>query len=77
MKELEEKFGAELKQARWCGADDVAEGGAVDISVDGLRSEELRVIEDVERFEAELNGPCFAQFQIFQESHIEVRHPGP
>lgn len=52
----EEEFGDELHQARWVGGDHVAEVGAADIAVDGGGAEELRVIEGVEGFDAELQG---------------------
>ena len=51
---LEKELGAELNQARRSGADHFAESGAVDIAIDGLRSEKLGMIENVEAFEAKL-----------------------
>jgi hypothetical protein len=51
---LEEEFGAELDETRWGCGDYVAEGGAVDVAVDRLSAEELRVVEDVERLDSKL-----------------------
>ena len=51
---LEEEFRGQLNQTGWIGADHLAEGGTADIAVDRLRSEELRVVEDIEAFQAEL-----------------------
>lgn len=51
---LEEKFCAKLDEAGWRGADDIAESRAVNVAVNGLRAEELRMVERVEGFDAEL-----------------------
>ena len=53
---LEEELCPQLNQTWRTGADGLAKGGTADIAVNGLRPEELRVIENVERFEAELEG---------------------
>src|SRR5580658_2510128 len=57
-------------------ADDLTERGAADIAVDGLRSKELRVVEDVEGFEAKLQGFRFGKAQVLKDRHIEVLHAG-
>ena len=44
----------ELHQPRRCGLHQLSEQGAGNISVDGLRAEELCMVEDVERFEPKL-----------------------
>ena len=51
---LEQELEAELDEARRSSADHVAECGAVNISVNCLRAEKLRVVEGVECFDAEL-----------------------
>ena len=73
---LEQEFCAQLNKARRGCADNLAERGAIDISVDGLRSEKLRVVENVEAFQAKLQRLRFRQAQILEKRHIVIVHPG-
>src|SRR5580658_3116371 len=74
--QLEKELCAQLHQTRRRGADDLAKGRTGDISVDGLRSEELGVIEDIECLDSELQGFGFGQTQILQQRHVVVVHSG-
>ena len=51
---LKQKLCAQLHEPRRAGADDLAEGGTTDVTVDGLWPKELRVIENIEALESEL-----------------------
>jgi hypothetical protein len=57
-------------------ADDLAEPGTTDVAVNGLRSKELSVIENIEGFEPELEGFRLGQTQVLEKRHIEVLHSG-
>src|SRR5271154_3986603 len=72
---LEEEFGAELHEARGSCADNLAESGAVDVAVDGLRAEELRVVENIKGFDSELERLGFCQADVLEKSHIVIVHP--
>src|ERR1035441_5695009 len=58
------------------GANDLAERCAADIAVNGLRSKELGVVENIEGFQPELHGFRFGKAQVLDKRHIEVLHPG-
>ena len=73
---LKEKFGAELNKPRRGGAQHLAERRAADISVNRLRSEELRVIEGVERFQAHLKRFRIGKAHIFEERQVVIVHTG-
>jgi hypothetical protein len=51
---LKNDLRTQLNKARRIGAHDLPEGGTAYIAVDGLGSEELRVIENVEPLDAKL-----------------------
>src|SRR5277367_4557331 len=68
----EKELCAQLNQARWIGADDLAEGRTADIAVDGLRSEELRVIENVESLQPKLEGLRFGQAHRLEQGHVVI-----
>jgi len=51
---LEKEFNAQLNEARRIGIHDLPKRGAADIAVDGLGSEELGMIEDVEPLHSKL-----------------------
>ena len=51
---LKKKLCAQLNQAWRVSANDLTERRTADIAVDGLGSEELRVVENVKTFEPEL-----------------------
>jgi hypothetical protein len=67
---LEQKLQASLSQTRSRRAYDVTESRAGDISIDGLRSEELGVVEDVEPFEPKLEGFRLGQAHVLEKGHI-------
>src|SRR5208282_5270910 len=69
---LEKEFRAQLHQAGRISIHDLAEGGTADTAVDGLRSEELSVIEHVEHFEPQLEGLRFSQAYVLEKGHIIV-----
>ena len=71
---LEKELCAELHEPRRRRADDLAERGTVDVSIDRLRPEELSVVEDVEALEAKLNRFGFRQAHRLEQGHIEVNH---
>lgn len=56
-----EKLQTHLSQTRRRRVHGVTESRAADISIDGLWSKELGVVEDVEPFEPELEGFRFSQ----------------
>ena len=51
---LEREFERGLHESRRCCFDDLTELSAVTISIDGRRSEKLRVIVGIEAFQSEL-----------------------
>ena len=65
-----------MHQARRHGVDDLAEGAAADVSIDGAGAEELGVIEDVEDLEAELQRLAGMQRNLFLQRHVEVLQAG-
>src|SRR5271154_1495494 len=69
---LKEEFCAELDKPRRVSAQKLAENRAVDIAVHGLGSEELRMVESVEAFDAELHRFRFRKAQVLEESQIIV-----
>ena len=56
---LKKKLCTQLNQARRIGANDSSKRRTADIAVDGLGSEELGMIENIETFEPELEGLRF------------------
>ena len=72
---LEQEFRAQLHQAGRIGTDDLAEGGTADVAVDGLRSEELGVIENVESFQPKLERLRFGQAHVLEQRHVVIVHP--
>ena len=54
------------------GADDLAECRVADIAVHGRRPVELSVVEDVERFQPELQRLRLRQAYALRQRHIEV-----
>ena len=75
---LEEDFCAQLERGEagaalmaWPNVEKLS-----DVSVHGLRSEELGVVENVEAFEAKLQRFRFRQAHVLQEGHIVVVHSG-
>ena len=74
---LEEIFRAQLHKAGRIGADNLAEGGAADIAVNGLRPEKLGVIEHVERFDPKLEGFRFGQPHGLRQGHVVIVHARP
>jgi hypothetical protein len=71
---LEDKFCAQLHEARRIGADDLAEVGAADVAVDGLRPEKLGMIENVETLDPKLQRLRFGKTHVFEKRHIVVVH---
>jgi hypothetical protein len=55
----------------------LAEGGTADIAIDGLRSEKLSVVENVEVFEPKLQRRRFRQAYILEKRDIVIVHPRP
>src|SRR5580692_9722475 len=74
--DLESELRTQLNQAGRGGADNLAEGRTADVAVNRLRPEELGVVENVERFDAELERLRFGQSQVLEQRHIEVLHAG-
>ena len=74
---LEEKLRAKLDEPRRIGAKNMAECIAADIAVDSLRTEELRVIENVKALEPELQGFRFGEAQFFRTAISKLFMPGP
>src|SRR5208282_3138518 len=63
---------SQLDEARRRRADDLAERGAADISVDGARAGELSVVERVEGFQAKLQRLRFREFQVLQQRQVVI-----
>src|SRR5208337_3113767 len=74
--ELEPEPHRNLHQARRHGADRLAKGSAGDVAFHRCRPEELRMIEGVERFGAELEGAAFTQREFARDGSIEILHAG-
>src|SRR5437868_5180098 len=55
---------------------DFSERRAHDVAVDGARAVELRMVEDVERLEAQLEVPLLIEGHAFDEREIEVLDAG-
>src|SRR5215467_10802546 len=53
---------------------DLAEGGVAQARI---RVGEMRVVEGVEEFRAELNSPLFVNGEPFEKRQVEVNHSGP
>jgi hypothetical protein len=52
--------------------EDASEGGAVDVSVNGVRAIELRMVEGVERLETEFERGGLAEAGKFAQRHVVV-----
>src|SRR5438067_2370879 len=65
----------ELDEARSGRGDDVAERGADDVAVDGARAVELRMVEDVERLETNLEVPGASELHVLDDGEIEILNP--
>jgi hypothetical protein len=66
-----------LHEARRHRADDLAEGRVIDVAVNGIRAEELCVIECVERFQTEFEHFGLGEVGIFQQRNIPIVHSRP
>jgi hypothetical protein len=66
-----------LHEARRHRADDLAEGRVIDVAVNGIRAEELCVIESVERFQTEFEHFGLGEVGIFQQRNIPIVHSRP
>ena len=73
---LEDEFDGGLHQARAGGADYLAEGGTADVAIDGCGAEELRVVEGVECFGAELEGAVVFCEKAAGDGGVEILHAG-
>ncbi len=73
----EYEFGCELDLSWRVGADDLAEACAADIAVHRGGSEELRMIEDIEGFQSELQHFGFRDRHFFLKSDVEVVQSRP
>lgn len=69
-----QEFESQLDEARRSRTDNIAERGAVYVSIHRLRPEKLRVVEDVEAFDPELQGLGFVQWYVFHNGHVVVIH---
>ena len=72
-KRLKQKLQRELHQPAWLRSLDLAEIRRIDVV---FRQAEIRVIEDVEPFSAELNRFAFGDFEIFQCGKIPLLQSG-
>src|SRR5580658_9022741 len=68
---------AYLHQPRSHRAHYLAKRPAADVAVNRLRPKKLRVVENVEGFQAKLQRFRFGQAQVLEKRHIEVFHSGP
>ena len=65
-----------MRNARWRRLQDLAKCGIVDVSIDGAASIKLRVIEGIERFEAEFERLAFAQLGDLVKGHVPIINAG-
>src|SRR5258706_5834995 len=75
-KSLKINFHRKLNQSRRRCAHDCAKRGIADIAVYGSRSVELRVIENIEGFESELERLRFIQTHGLGQGQVEVINAG-
>ena len=69
--ELEVQLERELQNTRIVSLRDLSKGRAVDVLVQ-ITEEEVRLVEDIERFHAEFDVDRFGDWGPFDESHVEV-----
>ena len=74
---LERELGGELNESRRGGGCDLAERRAHDVAVHGAGAVELRVVEDVERFEANLEVPRLVERDALDQREVEVLDARP
>ena len=74
---LEDKLRRQLYLPRRHRIDDLSEACAADISVDGGGAEELRMIEDVEGLDPELEDFAFRERSSFCSDISKLFNPGP
>src|SRR5579883_2513785 len=77
---LEEQFQGELNKARVASAEDFAEGATgngVAVRDVPVHFTELRVIDDVEEFDAKLHVTALVQASSLHEAEVEVVDAGP
>ncbi len=67
----------DLQQPGRRGRLNLAEVRAGDVTVHGVRPEELSVVEDVEAFYLQLQGRAFVKFVLFRHGEIVLSLPGP
>src|SRR5690348_4434651 len=72
----ENEFQRHLHQARRGSPDDLAKELAVEVAVDGHRSEKLRVIKRIERLQPELQRLRFRQAERSQQREVEIQRAG-
>src|SRR4029077_8185513 len=61
-----------LHVTRWVGLGNAAEGSVADIAKIRVRGEEVRVVECIEHFDAELQPLAFAEIPPFLDSHVPI-----
>lgn len=72
----ETKLDGRLHQTwRHC-TDDLAKRGIVDVAINGIRPEELRMVEGVERFKAEFQAFRFGKRGVLQQRDVPIVHAG-
>jgi hypothetical protein len=64
-----------LEDSRRRGTHNSPEQGATDIAIYGRWSEELRVVESVERFQPDLKGFGFGEPDVLEECQVEIVDP--
>ncbi len=55
---------------------DLAETRAADVAIYGPWSEEMRMVEGIEKFRPKLQGLCFRQSHLFLQGAVEVVRSG-
>src|SRR5437763_16828568 len=72
----EGRFDPNLNQSRRRRGDDLTERGTRDVAVNGSRPVELRMVEQVEDLEPELQVSRPAQREVLEEREVEVLDAG-